>query len=388
MRIKIPLVLFLLGLVFTLKAQKDFLPGTVITLNGDSIKGFIEDRGLLRNSQVCNFKKLQTEETLNYYPNQIESYILNDYKFYVSKEIVVDKDTMQVFLEYLIDGIVDVYIYRDLKGDRYFIEKEDVKLTELKKSEVSGYETIDEYVGVLKYVFNDSYEIQKKSETVALNQKNIIKLAEDYHYQVCDGEKCIVYQNKLKSKFGFELFGGMDANSFNVKDGDEKYSFKSNRNYSLGITGYATLPSYNKNLALNLQIKYGKFDSFCHEKNEYTYEMEGENLFYNGFVSYTFPKGFIRPIFLVGFSYISSNIAITRIDIIKDNDEITLRSVNADFGPTDNYMGLIFGIGGDIQIYKELKASVKLNYYLMKSTGAKEPLIYYKPLSLTLGFKI
>jgi len=81
----------------------------------------------------------------------------------------------RLFLEFLVDGIVDLYFLKDGDGDQYFIEKDDL-LVELSNDEVeffNKYGTLhksnsNQYRGVLTYLFQEDEAIQKKHKGFSL----------------------------------------------------------------------------------------------------------------------------------------------------------------------------------------------------------------------------
>jgi hypothetical protein len=412
------LIILILAVVTTISviAQTNYIPGYIVTLEGDSIKGMVDSRGAIRNANKCSYKKDSDSERTEYLPGEIKAYGFVDGKYYVSKVILFKQDTVTVFLEYLINGIVDVYFFRDMEDNHYYIEKEDMKLTVLddkdKIVEIEGKKFLkknNQYIGVLKYVFNESPEIQKKTESLSLNHNNLIKIAKDYHGYVCEGEECIVYEKKKhKVKFGIAPIIGID---FHKLKGDreamrtifdtesnfsilpEEFTLKStNFDYSLGAIGSLTLPSLNENLALNLQVKYGKYkisgEAILASGRMETLIAEGNDLMNNLYFSYTFPKGMFRPVFLAGFSYsIFTN--ISEINVIEhrlSGEYVLLNEGNANVIKS-SYMGLVVGAGLDIPVLKKYSILTTVQYNFMKDTGDISCYLY-NPLSIIIGFKL
>ena len=128
MRKRLLLMSVILLISFPIFSQMNYKPGFIITLEGDSILGEIENRGSIKNSVICTFKQEESEKWIDYGPSEISAYGFKNGKFYVSRDIELNGDTLNVFLEYLIDGIVDAYFYRDENEDYYFVEKEGVDL--------------------------------------------------------------------------------------------------------------------------------------------------------------------------------------------------------------------------------------------------------------------
>jgi hypothetical protein len=208
--------LFISGLI---KAQNDFRPGYVIKNNGDTLYGAIDYQDDFLMGSICRFKSNE-HDIITLYPNDIFAYRFIDSRFYVSREI----NGKKVFLEYLINGIVNVYYLRDKnylldeQCDHYYLEKENVPLTEIPYEE--GIKYIDDtpffyksskYIGFLYYYMQDAPDFHARiSRLKKLEHRDLIKLAEDYHNAVCKGEKCIIYEKKSPFiKLSIEPFWGL-----------------------------------------------------------------------------------------------------------------------------------------------------------------------------------
>jgi len=183
-------ILILFGLLLSteiLNAQSDFRSGYIIKTTGDTIFGKIDYRGDLFMSRLCKFKDIDNSIT-EYSPNDIEAFRFLDSKYYVSRTI----DNNKSFMEYLIKGKVNIYYMRDDKGGHYYIDKEDVRLTEIPYEE--GIKYVDnkqvfyestKHIGFLKYYMQDAPELQTRIQSVKKpDHQNLIKLAEDYHNAV------------------------------------------------------------------------------------------------------------------------------------------------------------------------------------------------------------
>ena len=125
-----------------------------------------------------------------------------------------------MFLEYLINGNIDVYYFRDLDGNHYYIEKEGEGLTEIPYNESIKYDEemqkrylyqSNAHYGVLNYYMRDASDFQNQIKAIKKpNHDNLIKLAENYHKKVCIDEECIIYEKKLPFvKFSIEPYWGI-----------------------------------------------------------------------------------------------------------------------------------------------------------------------------------
>src|SRR5690606_25104196 len=124
-------------------------------------------------------------------PQEVKSFRFVNSRFYVSRQVKSGDSSEQLFLEYVIDGIVDFYYYYDDAGEHFLIEDPDGRLTELKNDKKEIFvdnqrylRESKEYVGVLKAILKDSPSTTKKAERTSFNRKALTKLVEDYHVRL------------------------------------------------------------------------------------------------------------------------------------------------------------------------------------------------------------
>jgi hypothetical protein len=314
------------------KAQTNFQPGFYITHQYDTIYGEIDNRGDLRNSRICDFRSNEKAESKSFAPGEIIAYrFTGEGKYYISKEITVKEETQEVFLEFLVNGISNLYYYRGEGSDRYFLESGDGTMTELTnnliESEVDGVAYIRKsnlYVGQMKATFGDCPEIQSKVDKARFNHKSLIELTREYHEYTCDGEKCIIYEKPsqailisggvyvgvLRSSLDFPSYYGsdMDFASDASYKWYQEYTFGKQTDMVVGLQFRFTLPRANEKLALILLTEYFQGDYYAYTEDRSNpgllIQMEA-----NAHVSslntmagllYTFPKGKIRPSLAVG----------------------------------------------------------------------------------------
>ena len=182
-------------------AQTDFRSGYIIKTEGDTIYGEIDYKGDLFMGKVCRFRSNKQAQEIEYSPQDIIAYRFVDDKFYISREV----NDRKVFLEFLINGQIDIYYLREEKGDHYFLEKKGEKLIELTYEEVISRSKNDirythkskQHIGILNIYMQDATDFQLRIAKVGKPEhESLIKLAKDYHNNVCEGEEYIIYQRK------------------------------------------------------------------------------------------------------------------------------------------------------------------------------------------------
>lgn len=318
------LILILFLVIPKSYSQSDFRNGYIIKNNNDTVYGLIDYRGIKANSEKCIYKNDANSEKQEFTPNDIRAYRFIDSKFYISKLVKSGDKQDTLFLEYLINGIVSIYYYRDDLGEHYLLEKSDNTLYELKNEEKAV--TIDnsifteksnEYIGILKYSFKDSPSAVQMADKVELNHKSLVDITLAYHKEVCSDKECIVYEKKLpKIITRFGPFVGITSRSIS-KDSDfaEGLFYLQNSKFekayypSLGFFFKINMPYLNEKLFFQYEGTYSNVDLGTSN----AYIQPGSNMVYlntiqltqNVFNSsillrYEFQKGTIRPTLHIG----------------------------------------------------------------------------------------
>ncbi len=272
-------------------AQLDFRAGYVIDLSGDTLYGEISYRGDLLMGRECKFRPNNIEEARIYSPPEITAYRFVDSKYFVSREV----DGKPVFLEFLINGEVNMYYLRDESGDRYFLDKEENPLAEIPYIEETRerdgvyyeYQSKD-HIGMLQYYLRDAPQVKSQiAEIKKPSHNNLVKLAENYHEQVCEDEVCIIYAKMLPAlKFNLELTGSLT-----------RYY-----NYEAGSLGNGQLnPMYYSHMGVFIHFWSPRINEKLYFKTGFALRsltIEDENFFYvvmPAHIEYIYPKGRIQP---------------------------------------------------------------------------------------------
>ena len=261
------LLILLLAASATISAQSNFKQGYIITNQNDTIDGWIDYRTDYVNSERCKFRKTLDDVDTFYLPGEISGYrFTEEGKFYVSDEIEIEGTKKQVFLEYLLQGIVslyhysNIYILQDEKGERHLISKSEAIETYKKNSTVRYSKEDTKYMGHLKYLLRQSDNAVKKSDKIEYKSKDIIDLVKTYHDDVCtSGEQCVVFETKEDKKytlFRSSVYGGFLYNRFKLNEqhfgklGDPINSYMP----VIGAQLNASVPRWAKALSLQLDV--------------------------------------------------------------------------------------------------------------------------------------
>jgi hypothetical protein len=343
--------LILLGLLISagiLNAQTDFKPGYIIKTIGDTILGQIDSRGDLLMGRLCKFK--DANNTIKEYsPDDIVAFRFYGSKFYVSKEI----NNKKLFLEYLVNGELNIYYRRDEIGDHYYLDKEGVRLTEIPYEEgikdVGDKQVFYEsqkHIGILNYYMQDAPVLKSRIQSIKKpKHQNLIKLAEDYHNVICKGEKCIIYEKKSPLfRVLPEIVGGVIKYSSNRNFYDKFYP-------NAGLIGHVWMPRSNEKLYFRTGVLVSELD-FGDEKR-FFYKIPCQ-------LEYIYFKGIFRPRLAYGLNLY-----------------------------LPNYQSVSFNLGGNIKLSKSFFLSVTsdIEFDSMVLILPKEILSYSLHMGLFMSIK-
>jgi hypothetical protein len=281
----------------TLFAQTDFRPGYIVKTGGDTLKGEIDYRGDILMSEICKFRSVQTSKEKVYTPDDITSFRFSSGKYFVTKKV----GEKNIFLQFLLEGKVNLYYYRDQIKDHYFIEKDGLGLSELPYNEQANYANNEEYhnnsvqhIGILKYYMQDAPAIQSRIEKLTVpKQKWLIDLAREYHSEVCPGRECLVYTREVHTfKMSLEPLAGIVFYNGNYFDGLVFYlngKFKGTSYFTGGVIANISLQTVNEKLYIRTGVLLSRFNTFSTQEPVKTYAMIPLQ------VEYIYPRGVFRP---------------------------------------------------------------------------------------------
>lgn len=216
----------------TIYGQRNLKNAYIITLDGDSVHGFIQIKDWGMNPSRILFKTSSTDEGTYYNPYDIKEFGMNNEKWQggfvdvelssrdeqflsESPDLILEKDL--VFLQTVIDGIKPLYVYRKAIFEQFYIKNDSAfelliykkyKVTTTDKTRNYQWHSITETFENIKYqeqlndYFKDCPYLKSKTNKTPYRLKSFEKLFHDYY--VCTGEdyKSLTPVKNISLKFG------------------------------------------------------------------------------------------------------------------------------------------------------------------------------------------
>ncbi|BEG98840.1 hypothetical protein BSYN_11050 [Bacteroides sedimenti] len=298
--------------------------------------------------------------------------LTNEVKFYVTRTIDMNGTTEKVFLEYLVQGIKDLYFYPKDNG-YYYIEDENGKMIavtkESEKIEGNKYVTDKKYIGLLNYAFRDAESVTKGLDKKDFNRATMIELTKEYHDKMCtSGEKCIVFTNDYKQKFiklNFAVYGGLQLTDYSYKY-TKVNLLNSKKSLTPAVGGLLNInsPRFMKSMSVVIDASLarlegdGSFSNGSDYYERYTFSSLASTLSVG--VKYTHSERKFRPTIEVGIGY--SNIFNNSNTLYIGYNKYTYKNI---YNMVSNYFTLSCGIGMDYQLNAKHQIFCKLLYNKM-----------------------
>lgn len=141
-------------------SQSEFLEGYILKSEHDTLYGKIENRSYYQNSIQVNFIENNRNNVVKFSPDEIFGYRFSNGKYYISENVRINGHQKNIFLEYIVNGRLNIYIYQDkLLWNHYFVSKDSLPIEELgyreyiKRVDGRNYRVENKpFVGMLKFI--------------------------------------------------------------------------------------------------------------------------------------------------------------------------------------------------------------------------------------------
>jgi hypothetical protein len=222
-------------------AQTNFKPGYIVTLKGDTIKGFVDYKDWTRNPKDVNFKSNNATNPQIYNAKDIEAFAVTGVEYYKSYNGKISQNrvdfsnfSIEVDTTYITDAVflrglsagknVTLLQYSDAIKDRYFIAPKNGQVAELVYRAYLGgddrvtkvFETkYKQQLHILRTVYRpDDASLINEIQNTNYNQKALLKIVKKLN----NGVDELTMVSQSKSGFRFFAGAGINAGTISFKD--------------------------------------------------------------------------------------------------------------------------------------------------------------------------
>ena len=281
--------------------QKNYLPGVIITLKSDTLKGFIDYQNWGKNPKAILFKESENATATELNPLSIKGFNVHN-EVYVSAiveaedshqmefnpnqikeadykpEIKTREDT--IFLQAMFQGAKNLYYNFDKNGKPQFYIKQwpDFELLIYKKylkynEERNVYETNEplnvfrenkKFIGQLTLYFQDCPALQQKINSAVYEQKSLENLFDNYYTCAKAKPEYKYTSEKMKLKLGF--VAGLSSTKLLMSSEDQntntyivKNDYKASTNFSGGLLFDVVLARNQLRISIYNELIFSSF---------------------------------------------------------------------------------------------------------------------------------
>ena len=239
-------------------SQSGFSPGYILKSEKDTVFGLLKDNTNSTNTKYCEFKKGEMDSVMKFIPVQLAGYRFINGKKYISREIQSGNEKKRLFVEYLVEGKVDLYFYQDNIGNHFLLDKDGIPMKEI--SRFDEFEQQDDSVfqrdamikrGLLEYFLSDCPQLFPEIEKLKnCSQENLIPLLRKYYKLTNTSENGISYtkvipQSKIYLQPVFDVWNAVSVIPFS---GQSVSSFDSHYQLTFGLLANFSMPLVNEKL--------------------------------------------------------------------------------------------------------------------------------------------
>ena len=397
-------------------AQQNYLPGYIVTLELDTIKGFIDYRDWKENPNKIRFKELDTQESTQYLPKEIFSFGVSQVLFKSANVITegspntldkIDFDSefklgapQTVFLQAIIRGTKNLFFYKDQNGKEHFYinHEEDFELLKFKKYFIrnDGKKVLaqnNSFRLQLQRSLQDCPELNSKLKVIAYSLDKLTKIFLDY-YQCAGLELEYVYKREKPSlKTG--IVGGLSRSHLSFPG--KEYHYMANTDYpasndiSLGVSFEVIFPKNQGKWSLYNEMLYtgfnfqGRYDDVRSSdiQDIYLTEIEFRYIKLYNFLRFNYPIKGLKIYFNTG---VSNGIAFRSYTHLRKESkfysmETTWEGVAGDDPFRKHELGLVIGVGLSLKMLSvevRVEKGDGISNYVPSSTRRIHALIGYR----------
>lgn len=375
---RVYILLAVLSVALTANAQRNYVPGIIITHSRDSLRGQIDYRNWLRSPDMVRFRTEGQSTEQVFRPADMAGMTVSG-EVYVSRKVTLDityQDNLEkvmesdereyqedtVLLQQVVNGHYQLYKYVDRYNQYHFVyegeQQPPIELKLVKKryyDEQKGYlmNTLNFYQDQLRLLFQDNPALARRAERADYEEKELARLFARYN-QVKDPAAPVEVKKRDKDIFQLSVIGGASFNSYGSSGGNATAIKGNSVSPLMGIGGDITFSRRMRKFSLVTELLFKEIKGENRDYKEYDgyrttdVSLQFTYLQLNVLFRYTYPKGRIKP-------YVNAGIA--NAFMIKENkNERLVRYLDNDVrkevgidGPRKLEQSLVGGVGAQWQ---------------------------------------
>lgn len=384
------LILFYLSLNIPtiLSAQSnEFVPGYYITLKQDTVRGYIQDRSKVNQSNSFLFKAdIEQKDTRQLTPSEVWSYYYSPDFYFKAQKITLGDKQEQRFLQKLVEGYAELYQDNSLSSSIYILEKKSGERIQLEKKDTITQGRLKpdkDYVGQIMYLFRDCKALLKNAPRMNYTQSSLARIVHNYNKCAHTEQEShlLTTSRKLNIKPGIQLgFTNFNSGSSNILDKGKSDGF---------AIGLILELSYFRRLSLRTGLNYYSYNTEA--SFEYSQGIDVFKYMFNIMevpltIKYQFGNRKIDP-YLYGGINLPLQFKLRKNSTRIEQGEI-LRSDDQDIFSEQYYFIGVLGVGTNINLTKDLDVLLNFEYDYKAMFISTNENIYPQRLTLSAGIII
>jgi hypothetical protein len=275
-------------------AQSNYKPGYVVTLNGDTLKGYIDYRKWNRNPKEFNFTdNLNNSQTKSFSTTDVSSFTITGYEHYKRFILKISQDRVDgfkvstqlntkqindtVFLKVINSGkYITLYSYNDQIKNRYFIDENNNQPFELVWHVYINPDSPPE----IKRIDTYKRQLQGLAVKYQTQYQTLIQEIQEANYDGAELEKIVFEINgsdkastfTSSKNYGSRLFLGLGINKIFVHNFTTDNSFESHKN-----SGYNAQPAIAEEINLGEDLFLNRTEKSLILRTELNYTFGANN---------------------------------------------------------------------------------------------------------------
>lgn len=342
------LLLACLGIIAnTSFSQKNYQPGSVVTLDGNTLTGEIDYKNWKKTPEKILFRRDKNSESVSYDVKDLSSFTVSDDVYKRAIIDIVEREdelnklrigdsfpsrTDTVFLLTVVSGPKSLYYYTD-NVDHFYISNDDgtYQLLNYRK-----YRDQDQNVAIIKFYISQLKNYFKNCSVVSDNLKyKASDLRKSFiSYYDCIGKTPEYFQKPDNEKIELGLLAGATNTTFRISSSSNdplsRVDYSKSNSVTAGVSGDLIFPRLRGRISLNNELTYSSYKAegkYTYTVNpyivdDYVYQFQYSYVKLNNMLRYKF---FVNNVIMFINGGISNGIAVNGV-----NRYIKVRTANGD----------------------------------------------------------